>query len=98
MTSYLALALIYFNTFESIPLRGSVDFDEDLAQFWYPSLWKHNELFHFYQIQDSFVKECISILTKIEPTRVTRSSMDFLTGKGICVSKEQFTYIRLFSF
>jgi hypothetical protein len=37
-------------------------------------------------------------LIGIEPARVTKVTMDFLMGKGVCVLDEQFTYIRLFGF
>jgi hypothetical protein len=98
MTSYLVLSLAYCNTFEGMPPRGNVNFEEDLAQFWYPTLWKHKAPFYFYEIQDSFVKECKSILIRTDLARVIEAAMDFLRGKGVCVFEEKFTYIRLFNF
>jgi hypothetical protein len=98
MTSYLVLTLAYYNTFKGMPPRGNVNFEEDPTQFWYPTLWKHKAPFYFYQIQDSFIKECRSMLTGTEPTRVTEATLDFLKGKGVCVFEEQFTYIRIFGF
>jgi hypothetical protein len=98
MTSYLVLSLVYCNTFEGMPPRGNVNFEEYPTQFWYPTLWKHKAPFYFYQIQDSFIKECKSMLTGTDLARVTKVAMDFLKGKGVCVFEEKFTYIRLFGF
>jgi hypothetical protein len=81
MTSYLVLALVYCNMFEGMPPRGNVDFNEDPTQFWYPILWKHKAPFHFYQIQDSFVRECRSMLTRMEPARV-RGNHRISCGEG----------------
>jgi hypothetical protein len=61
-------------------------------------LWTHKSPFLFYQIHDSFIRECKSILTRIDPARVTNASMESLKGKGVCIFEEQFTYIMIFGF
>ena len=71
MTSYLVLALAHCNKFEGMPPKGSVNFEQDPIQFWYPPIWKHKAPFLFYQIHDSFVKECRAMLIGTEPTRFT---------------------------
>jgi hypothetical protein len=84
--------------FEGMPIRGNVDFNENPTQFWYLVLWKHKAPFHFYQSQDYFVRECRSMLIRIEPARLTEESIGFLVGKGVCIFEEKFTYIRIFVF
>jgi hypothetical protein len=74
--------------FEGMPPRGNVDFNEDPAQLWYPILWKHKAPFHFYQIQDSFVRECRSMLIGMEPVRLIEVTIGFLVGKGVCIFEE----------
>jgi hypothetical protein len=71
MTSYLILSLVYCNTFEGMPPRENANFEEYPTQFWYPALWKKNDPFSFYQIQDSCIKECTSMLIGTEMARVT---------------------------
>jgi hypothetical protein len=98
MTSYLVFSLVYCNTFEGMPPRGNVNFNEDPTQFWYPMLWRHKAPFHFYEIQDSFVREFRCMLTGMEPDKLTEAVVNFLVGKGVYIFEEKFTYIRLFGF
>jgi hypothetical protein len=90
------LAIAYCNVFEGLPLRGNLDVDNEPVQFWYSSLWKHKAPFHFFLIQDKFLKEFRYILTGVEPRRITQEDEDFLKGKGICVQEENHTYIKLY--
>ena len=73
--------------------RGNMDFNKNLSQLWYPMLWKQKKPFHFFQIQDSFVKECKSMLVGTKPVRLIEVGIWFLVGKGVCIFEEEFTYI-----
>jgi hypothetical protein len=65
MTMYLVLAVTYCNVFEGFPLRENLDVDNEPVQFWYPILWKHKAPFHFFLIQDKFLKEFRYMLTGV---------------------------------
>jgi hypothetical protein len=59
-------------------------------------LWRHKAPFHFYIIQDRFLKEFRHVLTRVEPKRITQEAEEFLKGKGICIQEENHTYIQLY--
>jgi len=71
MTSYLVLTLACCNTFEGMPPKGNANFEKQLVQFWYPTLWKHKVPFCFYQIQDYLIKDSKSMLTWAQSAKVT---------------------------
>jgi hypothetical protein len=88
MTSYLVLALAYCNTFEGMPPKGNVNFEEDPSSILVSHTLEAQGPIFFYQIQDSFIKECRSMLIGTEPSRVTEATMEFLKGKGVCVFED----------
>jgi len=55
MTSYLVYAISYYHIFDYLSWERNVDFSKDPVQFWYPTLWKHKALYHFYEVHNSFL-------------------------------------------
>jgi hypothetical protein len=96
MTTYLVFAIVYYNAFEGLPLKGNVDTDKKPIQFWYPVLWRHKTPFHFYIIQEIFLREFKHVLNGLEPKRITWEVEEFLKGKGICIKEKNHTYIWLY--
>lgn len=61
-------------------------------------LWKNKSSFHIYQIHDSFLERCITILTGEVSDRVTQETKDFLEGKDLLFLEEEHSYLRLYGF
>jgi hypothetical protein len=71
MVTYLVFTIVFCNFFDSLPVKESVNIDNEPVQFWYPMLYKHKALFIFFIFQDKFVREFRHILVGADPKRIT---------------------------
>jgi len=79
-------------------MRGNLDVESEPIQLWYPFLWKNKEAFHFFLIQDTFLKEFRYMLIGAPPARITQYVEDFLKGKGFHVYEEDHSHIRSYGY
>ena len=60
--------------------------------------WKHEALFHIYQIHYSLLGRCKAIPMGEIPSRVTQGTKYFLDGKVLLFIEEEHSYFKLYCF
>lgn len=76
------------HVFNVLPHKINFNHNEDLVQFWFPVLWIHKAPFHFFQIQDLFMREVNYMITRYKPTSILGQAQSFLWGRGSTKKKK----------
>jgi hypothetical protein len=74
MAVYLVYAIIYNCSMNELLVRKYIDVAIEPIQLWYPTMWRHMDLFFIYQFYDSFSRRCMEILIGESPAPVTKGA------------------------
>jgi hypothetical protein len=96
MVAYLVFKIVFYDLFESLPIKEIFNIHNQPVQFWNIVICKHKQPFILFIIQYKYFREFGNILVGEDPKRITKEAEYFLKGKGICIQEKNHNYILLY--
>jgi hypothetical protein len=83
MSSYLIFSITYCHVFKGLHLAKQVNCKIDPVQMWYPTLWKHKAMYHFYEVHNSFISSFKRLIFGPNTSRLSLEATSFLDKKEV---------------
>jgi hypothetical protein len=96
MSSYLIFVIKFCHDFKRMHLAKQVRWKIDLVQTWYLALWKKKDMYHFYEVHNSFVSSFKKLIFGPKTLRLSLEATTFLDKRGKFEVLEHFIIIRIY--
>jgi hypothetical protein len=96
MSGYLVFAIIDSHEFQGLHLSKQVDLMTDPVYTWYLNLWKQREMYHFYEVYNSFLSSFKKLMFGESTSRLSLEATSFLNQRGVVEYNEDYNIIRIY--